>query len=110
MTLYQFLDVITDTKKHSLPKGSRLTERRQHCMKCGTVLALELTDNPGFGGDYYVIADAIILAGEFTPLYKEEKWFGNHVRCPKCGSEGKLPMDKPLNWDNMQKTREDKNA
>lgn len=24
------------------------------------------------------------------------KWWGNHYKCPKCGQEGNLPIDKPM--------------
>ena len=66
--------------------------RRQHCINCDTVLALEITDKLGFGGDYWWIKDGIWIAG---------RWFGNQIKCPVCGLEGKLPMDKPLSYESI---------
>ena len=110
MSIYQFEKSLIKGSERNLKKGDRLTVRRQQCLGCRSILALEITNNIGFGGDYYVVKDAIMAAGELQLLYTKERWFGNHIRCPACGREGKLPMDKPLNWESMQKTREGKNA
>lgn len=110
MSIYQFEKSLIESKKRSLKKGDRLTVRRQQCVRCNNILALEITENLGYGGDCYVAMDCIMMAGELKMLYKKERWFGNYIRCPVCGLEGNLPMDKPLNWENMQKTREGVNA
>lgn len=110
MNFYQFEESIVGDKQKTLQKGERLTIRRQQCMSCSNVLALEITTKVGFGGDYYVAKDCVWLVGEPHLLYDKMRWFGNYIRCPVCGNEGRLPMDKPLNWDTMQKTREGKNV
>ena len=71
--------------------------RRQHCFGCDTVLALEVTDKLGFGGEYWWIKNGVWIKG---------RWFGNHVKCPTCGKEGPLPIDKPLSYEEMQKNKE----
>jgi hypothetical protein len=64
----------------------------------------------GYGGEYYVAKDCIWLKGEPHLMYIKERWFGNFLRCPVCGREGRLPMDIPLSWDNMQEKKEIQNA
>ena len=71
--------------------------RRQHCIGCGLVLALEITDKLGFGGEYWWRKGDIWL---------RERWFGNRVRCSGCGLEGPLPMDKPLSYESMVTNKE----
>lgn len=110
MSLLHYEKSIIDNEKKKLNDGERLTIRRQQCRKCWHVLALEITKNMGFGGEYYVADGAIWLADEPHILYKNERWFGNYIKCPVCGSEGNLPIDKPLNWEGMQYTREVQNA
>lgn len=110
MSLLQFEETVIGDRRKALPENGRLTIRRQQCVHCHSVLALEITDKIGFGGEYYVANDAIWLVGEPHLLYKKERWFGNFIRCPVCGIEGRLPMDKPLSWENMQKSREGINA
>jgi len=74
--------------------------RRQHCFNCSTVLAIEVTDKLGFGGEYWWLDRG---------LWVQEKWFGKHVKCPKCGLEGNLPnMDKPLSYEDMEKNKEER--
>ena len=78
-----------------------------------TVLAVEVTDKMGFGGEYYKTVDCMIVKGAPEPLLCKERWFGNRVRCPVCGVEGRLPMDKPLSWEEMEnqkQIREEPNA
>lgn len=83
------------------------TIRQQRCKQCWTTLAIEASDKIGHSGEYYIIDGGLIVKGDLEPYYRKSgRWFGNHVRCPKCGLEGKLPGDKPLNWDQMQKERE----
>lgn len=109
--------VIREKSKVSKP-GTRITIRRQECESCrklfgenkATVLAYEFTENPGFGGEYYVITGGLWVKGEFHPTYKRGRWFGNYVVCPVCKNTGRLPMDKPLNWDAMMISRGGKNA
>lgn len=87
-----------DKEKTIIGLGKRpRTIRRQHCGNCGTVLALEVTDKIGFGGEYWWIKQG---------LWIKERWFGNAFKCPTCGQEGKLPMDKPLSIDQMVKNAE----
>ena len=104
----QFEKNIIGNRNIVAPAGSRITLRRQHCSRCGQPLAYELTDKMGFGGEYYVAIDCVWEKHEPHIKYKSERWFGNMVRCPVCGLENKLPMDKPLNWEAMQKSREDR--
>ncbi len=70
--------------------------RRQHCICCDKVLALEITDRLGYGGTYEYIND--------RGIWVKGKWFGKSTRCPNCGLTGKLPkVDKPLSYESMQK-------
>ncbi|MEE8472952.1 MAG: hypothetical protein V3S82_07270 [Dehalococcoidia bacterium] len=73
------------------------TVRRQHCFRCDTVLALEITDRIGFGGEYWWVKNGV---------WAQERWFGNRVKCPGCGLEGNLPMDKPLSFERMEANRD----
>jgi hypothetical protein len=108
--MYEFEDQIIGPKEKALQEGQRLTVRRQQCQRCSSVLALEITYDMGHGGDYYVARDALIIKGETRIMYDKKRWFGNFIKCPVCGLEGRLPQDKPLNWENMQKTKETRNA
>lgn len=110
MSLYQFENTVIGNAKKTLKPGQRLTIRRQQCVKCSSILALEITDKPGHGGDYYVAKSGLWIKGEFRILYDKERWFGKRLMCPRCGRIGNLPMDKPLNLENMEKTREGKDA
>lgn len=110
MSLLTFEDAIIGPKEKALQQGQKLTVRRQQCRRCDRVLALEISYNYGHGGDYYVVNDAVLIKGEPHLMYKKKKWFGNWVRCPVCGLEGKLPQDKPLNWENMQLKKENTHA
>jgi len=101
-----FEDQIIGSKQEALNEGERLTIRRQQCgngagVGCNNVLALQIsTDlNHQSQADYYVVRDCIWESGEPHLLYDKTRWFGNFVRCPVCGRTGKLPMDKPLNWE-----------
>ena len=82
--------------------------REQHCMTCRSVLAMELTDKFGstYSGEWWVVKDAIWLAGEIHLLYKKKRWYGNHIVCPVCRREGKLPIDKPYNWELITSKKE----
>ena len=86
--------------------------REQHCLTCRTVLAMELTDKLGstYAGEWWVVKDALWSKGEWLLLYGKERWYGNHVVCPICRREGKLPIDKPYNWELIQKSKEERNA
>ncbi len=110
MSLLTFEKSIVDKHQNKMKQGDKLIIRRQQCMGCKHVLALEITDKMGYGGEYYVAKDCAWLKGEPQIMYDKERWFGNHIRCPVCGLEGKLPMDIPLNWDTMQKREEIQNA
>ena len=81
--------------------------REQHCMGCRTTLAIELTDKFGstYAGEWWVVKDAIWLAGELHLLYGQEKWYGNPVTCPRCLRKGNLPIDKPYNWELIEKKK-----
>lgn len=95
--------VVNDAQKH---KGHILI-RKQNCVGCHKVLAMEITDKLGRRGDYYVVKDALRSAFGTDLLYGKEVWFGNPVKCPNCGMEGKLPMDKPLNAELIAKPKEE---
>ncbi len=111
MSLFQFEESLIGNKQSGLKMGERLTIRRQQCRKCNHVLALELamSGELGHGGDHYVVDGCAWLEGEPHLTYKKKRWFGNFVRCPVCGSEGRLPIDKPLAWEQMQQ-RKDQHA
>ena len=88
-------------EKELIGKGKRpRIIRRQHCRRCDTVLALEITDK--FGA---LASECWWMKGG---LWLKERWFGNHVVCPKCGLEGNLPMDKPLSYETIKKREEEK--
>lgn len=90
-------------------KGHTLI-RKQHCMTCHKVLAIEITDKLGARGKYYVVKDCLRIKGMTDFLYEQEVWFGNFVKCLNCGREGRLPMDKPLSAENISKPKEASNA
>ncbi len=98
--------------EEQLKEGEKFTIRRHQCMRCDNVLALQLgrTLDEQSQADYYVVNGCIWTRGEPDLLYEKKRWFGNFVVCPVCGREGKLPMDKPLNWELMQETKEGRNA
>ena len=100
LTLDQVLDVYRLKTK---------TIRQHRCKSCWTTLALQATDKieRGGEGDFYIITGGMIVRGEFEPYYaRSERWFGNQVMCPKCGIQGRLPGDKPYNWEAMKEQRE----
>ncbi len=104
---YLFLNqVLKDAQKH---KGHILI-RKQNCMGCSSVLAIEITDKLGARGEYWVVKDNIKSRLGTDLLYGKEVWFGNFVRCPVCGRTGRLPMDKPLAAEEIAKPKEAKNA
>lgn len=105
--LFQFEQNIIGSKQQALKEGDRLTIRRQQCIRCKSVLALELHLNGEIGaaGDHYVVDSCFWVKGEPHLVYKSERWYGNRVKCPVCGIEGRLPMDKPLNYEAMQKRK-----
>lgn len=112
MGLLTFEDQIIGSKRKALKEGEKLTTRRQHCMGCHNVLAYQFASelDAQSKADYYVVRDCIWLKGEPHLMYDKTRWFGNFVKCPVCGREGKLPMDKPLNWELMQESKEGVNA
>jgi hypothetical protein len=61
-------------------------------MRCHKVLAYELTDKLGSHAhsEYWWLCNGMWL---------KQRWYGNFVRCPICGLEGRLPIDKPLSTD-----------
>lgn len=71
-----------------------------HCMRCNTILAFELTDRLGFRShsEYW---------WQKGGLWLKERWYGNHVKCPVCGLEGNLPIDKPLAAEEILNKTED---
>jgi hypothetical protein len=83
------LDLISEVK------GKAKIIRKQHCMNCNTVLALEISDKLGFRShsEYWSIVKGLMMKG---------RWYGNEVTCPACGMTGKLPMDKPLAYESIQ--------
>lgn len=117
MGLLTFEHQILGNWQASLKEGEKFTIRRQQCgdgkdTGCNHVLAFQFATNLNeqSQADYYVVDSCVWLEGEPHLLYRKERWFGNFVRCPVCGREGKLPMDKPLNWELMQESREVKNG
>ena len=92
-----------DAQRH---KGHILI-RKQNCVRCWSVLAVEITGKLGSRGDYWVVKDAIQFPTGVDLFYGRETWFGNFVRCPKCGLEGRLPMDKPLNAEQIALPKEE---
>lgn len=95
---------VEDAQRH---KGHILI-RKQHCIECNKVLAMEITDKLGRRGEYYVLKDALHYKGlEPDFLYGKEVWFGNWIKCLNCGREGKLPMDKPLNAELIAEPKEE---
>lgn len=101
--LIYFLDsILADAQKH---KGHILI-RKQNCLTCSSVLAVEITDTLGKRGEYWVVKDALRFKAGVDLLYGQEVWFGNWIQCLVCGREGRLPMDKPLNAENIAKPKE----
>ena len=98
---------IVDSTKRT--KGKVLI-RKQNCLGCNKVLAMEITNKLGDRGEYYVVADSIRFRGSVDFLFKKEVWFGNLIVCPNCRRIGRLPMDKPLAAEEIAKPKEVKNA
>ena len=87
-------------------RGKVRTIRTQRCMGCRRALAMEVSDNIGFEAEYWIIDSAVFSYGESEHYFKKSgRWFGNQIQCPTCKRQGKLPMDKPLNWEGMQQQR-----
>ena len=74
---------------HNLKPGDSRVTRRQHCIRCDTVLAVTVENEPWWR-----------LHGDGP--WVRQRWYGNHVRCPGCGIEGNLPMDKPLSYESSK--------
>ena len=105
--LLLFLDqVLGDAQKH---KG-HIIIRKQNCLGCNKVLAVEITDKLGRRGECWVTKDALRLKTGIDFLYGKETWFGNFIKCPQCGREGKLPMDKPLTAEQIALPKEVKDG
>lgn len=83
--------------------------RRQHCMTCHSVLALQVADklDRQKEADYYLVKECLWIACEPHLLYENRRWFGNWVKCPVCGREGKLPIDKPIAWEMISMPKEE---
>ncbi len=84
------------SEKQIIGKGGKpRIIRRQHCLYCNTVLALEITDKLGFRSHseyWYVTKEGLWIQG---------RWYGNWITCPNCGKEGTLPGDKPLTAESI---------
>lgn len=70
-------------------KGVPTTIRTIRCFKCDEPLAKEASDS---------LTKTAYEWWFVTPsgLWCKGRWWGNAFKCPKCGAEGKLPIDKPL--------------
>ncbi len=112
MGLLTFEKQVLGNWEASLKEGEKFTVLRQQCKRCRNVLALQLGRNldEQSQATYYVVSGCIWTKGQPDLLYEKRRWFGNFVKCPVCGIEGKLPMDKPLNWELMQESKESRNA
>ena len=99
-------NIIDNARRH---KGHILI-RRQRCLTCNKTLAIEITDKLGVRGEYWVVRDCLRIGIDCDFLYEQEVWFGNFIKCPSCGREGRLPMDKPLSAENIAKPKEVVNA
>lgn len=99
-------DVLDDAQKHR----GHIIIRKQHCLTCSTVLAVEITDKLGRRGKYWVAKSALWTPYGMDILYDEEVWFGNLVKCFKCGRQGRLPGDKPLNAEAIALPKEIKDG
>ena len=98
--------ILAEDQVTDIYRGQARTIRIQRCMGCHRALAMEVSDNIGFEGEYWVIDSAIISKGESEHYFKRSgRWFGNPVTCPSCKRSGHLPIDKPLNWELMQEQR-----
>ena len=82
-------------EKKILGKGKAKIIRKQHCMNCNEVLAMEISDKLGFRShtEYWY---------QKAGLWIQGRWYGNEITCPMCGLTGRLPMDKPLAYESIQ--------
>ncbi len=98
--------------EHLIPEKKPKLVRRQHCIRCKNVLAVQICEKIDHQSEaeYYVVDGCLWIKGEPCLSYKQEKWFGNWVRCPVCGLEGRLPIDAPLSWELMQSRVKEFNA
>ena len=116
MALLTFEKQLLGNWKNELKEGEKFTIRRNQCgngegIGCNNVLAWQFAKhlNKQSQADYYVAHGCTWQKGEPRIIYKKERWFGNYIQCPVCGREGKLPMDKPLNWELIE-SREGSNV
>lgn len=63
-------------------KGHPRRIRRQHCVGCNTVLAIDMDGECQWIDKY--------------SIWHMGRWFGNESKCPHCGREGRLPISKSL--------------
>ena len=84
--------------------------RKQQCLGCSKVLAIEINSKLGKRGEYYSVKDVNRTRFGVDFLFEKGVWFGNYIRCPNCGREGRLPMDKPLAAEEIAKPKEVRNA
>lgn len=110
MSLLMAEKQILDKRSLTLKQGEKITVRRQQCLGCNRVLAFQVGSNldEQSKAEYYVIKDCLWVQNEPLLLYKQEKWFGNYVICPVCGRTGRLPMDKPYNWEMIEKSNKER--
>jgi len=90
--------------------GGHTLIRKQNCLGCNKVLAIEITNKLGKRGEYYVAKGANKTRYGTDILFAKEEWFGNLIQCPNCGRIGRLPMDKPLAAEEIAKPKEVFNA
>ena len=104
MVLNQVLDQARSHKGHTII-------RQQHCSVCTNVLAVEITDKLGRRlGEEYVVKDRLVTRYGIDALFIKEAWFGNKVTCPHCLTLVTLPMDKPLNAEQIAQPKEVKDG
>ena len=73
-------------KRHELKHAPKRI-RRIHCL-CGTVIAEEAGPISGTAIEWRSITK--------DGLWNPGRWWGNRFKCPNCGAEGALPIDKPV--------------
>lgn len=102
--------IVSESMVFDLYRGKAKTIRVQRCTGCHRALAFEVSDKIGFAGEYWIVDGNVVSNGFSEHNFKRSgRWFGNYLKCPSCHREGKLPIDKPLNWENMQQNKKENN-
>ena len=74
-------------------------------------MAYQLTDDlETETGEFFQVRGCQWVLGEPQLGYEKKKWFGNTVVCPVCGTSTKLLIDKPISWEKIETSQQERKA